>query len=44
MGEVGRVAGAEVINTDDLIAFCEEGIAEMRAEKTTSTGDESDLL
>ncbi len=39
MGKVGKAAGEQVIDDDHAPAFAEQGIAEMRAEKSGTAGD-----
>jgi len=40
MGDVSSVSGDQVVNADDLMAFGEEAIAKMRAEKTRRSSDQ----
>jgi hypothetical protein len=38
--EVGGSTGAEVVDSEDAMAFCEERIAEMRSQKACCAGDQ----
>lgn len=41
MREIGSVAGAEVVDAEDIVVFSEESVDEMRAEEAGSAGDEN---
>ena len=41
VGDVGCRSGGHVVEDRDLVAFLEQGITEVRADKTGSTGDEN---
>ncbi len=40
MGDVVLGAGEEVVETDDVVAFSEQALAEMAAEEAGAAGDE----
>ena len=38
--DVGQVAGDEVVHADDLVAFGQESLAQVRADEAGATGDQ----